>query len=297
MGQFRQDDGSVAQWFADRASRALISGLLHLPYPLRLSAMALLMRRIVAPLAGYRRRAMAHLAHVHPDMSLSAKRLIAEAVADNVGRTFIENYSGGDFAKRIAKMPVTGPGLAQIEKAKRDGRPVLFVTGHIGNHEAPRVALVGRGFAIGGLYRPMANPFFNAHYAATMTRISGPVFAQGRRGTTGFARHLKRGGMGTLLFDIWDRGGAVVPFLGQPAPTSLSAAELALRFDALLVPYFGLRRPDGVSFDIVIEEPIPHGDPVAMTREMTARLEARIADDPGQWFWFHRRWKPHRRLS
>ncbi|WP_444758838.1 LpxL/LpxP family acyltransferase, partial [Puniceibacterium confluentis] len=38
----------------------------------------------------------------------------------------------------------------------------------------------------------------------------------------------------------------------------------------------------------------PHGDPVAMMREATARLEARIRENPEQWFWIHRRWKPRR---
>jgi KDO2-lipid IV(A) lauroyltransferase len=31
-----------------------------------------------------------------------------------------------------------------------------------------------------------------------------------------------------------------------------------------------------------------------MTRALTERLEARILEDPGQWIWIHRRWKPKR---
>ena len=84
---------------------------------------------------------------------------------------------------------------------------MIFVTGHFGNHEAPRQVLTRLGYRIGGLYRAMDNPFFNAHYAATMTGLSGPVFAKGRRGTMAFARHLKSGGMATILFDLHDRAG------------------------------------------------------------------------------------------
>ena len=120
---------------------------------------------------------------------------------------------------------VDGPGLAALAEARAAGRPVLFVTGHFGNHEAPRRTLAQQGYSIGGLYRPMANPYINAHYEKTMTEMSGPVFAQGRRGTTGFMRMLKGGGMGTLLFDIRVNGADRIPFMGQPAKTATSVAD------------------------------------------------------------------------
>ena len=58
-----------------------------------------------------------------------------------------------------------------------------------------------------------------------------------------------------------------------------------------MVPIFGTRRADGVTFDIVIEAPVDHSDPVTMMRDMTARLEARIAAHKDQWFWVHKRWR------
>lgn len=279
---------------SDRAIRAVIRLALQLPLKTRLTLMGWLMSRVVAPLAGWRGRAMANLAHVWPDMPEEKRRCIADAVADNAGRTMIENYDVSGLLSRMEHAAITGPALPEIERAKRDNRPVLFVTGHYGNFEAPRAALVARGYRIGGLYRPMANPFFNAHYAANMHSLSDPVFEQGRRGTMGLLKHIRSGGMGVLLFDVYDSAGETFDFLGRPAPTLTSAAEIALRTGALLVPFFGIRRPDGVHFDIVFEEPVPHGDAVDMMRAVTRRLEARIEADPGQWFWIHRRWKPKR---
>ncbi|MGR3289940.1 MAG: hypothetical protein ACU0C9_01915 [Paracoccaceae bacterium] len=49
---------------------------------------------------------------------------------------------------------------------------------------------------------------------------------------------LKNGGMGTLIFDVRHKRGQKIEFLGQLAPTALSAAELAIWFDSLLVPIF-----------------------------------------------------------
>ncbi|NCO87616.1 MAG: lysophospholipid acyltransferase family protein [Rhodobacterales bacterium] len=286
--------GRLGDWITDRILRGLIALALALPYAARVRLMGWLMRRVIGPLAGYRRRARENLALIWPDMPPAHRNSIADAAIDNAGRTLIENYANRELAHRMAGARVQGDGLQALAAARAAGRPVIFVTGHFGNYEAPRHVLAAQGHVIGGLYRAMSNPFFNSHYAATMAGVSGPVFEKGRRGTMGFARFLKSGGMATILFDVHDSSGEMIPFLGRPAPTSTSAATLALRFDALLLPYFGIRQPDGLGFDILVEAPIAHSDPVTMTAAMTARLEAQIAAHPGQWFWVHRRWKPRR---
>ena len=289
-GRDRQS-ATAADWLADRVLRLLIGTLLALPYERRVRLGGWMMRNVLAPIAGYNRRSMANLAHVFPRMPEAERRRIARQVADNMGRTFIENYSAREFLARHRDAPILGPGLRALEEARGKGRPVILVTGHFGNYEAPRAALVGRGFEVGGLYRPARNRFFDKHYKRTMMAYGGPIFAQGRRGTTGFVRHLRAGGQLVLLFDQHVARGAVLPFLGQPARTALSAAELALRYDALLIPFYGTRNPDGLSFTIEMEAPVPHSDPETMTRALNASLEARVRRHPGQWLWVHRRWK------
>lgn len=283
--------GTWGQWLTNLFVRGLIGAALVLPYNVRLRFLGWAVERIVAPLAGYRQRAEDQLALVYPEMPADERRAIARRVCNNFGRTLIENYSHPAFGNRVAQMPVSGPGLAAVAQAKAEGRPVIFVTGHFGNFEAPRHALHALGYTIGGLYRPMSNAYFNAHYASTMEGISGPVFPQGRRGTMGFVRMLRDGGMGVLLFDVRSSAFDDIDFLGHPAPTATSAADIALRVNALVVPIFGTRRADGVTFDIVIEAPIAHSDPVTMMRDMTARLEAHIAAHKDQWFWVHKRWR------
>tara|TARA_R110002167_G_scaffold269334_3_gene475841 strand:- start:9218 stop:10099 length:882 start_codon:yes stop_codon:yes gene_type:complete len=286
--------GSTADWLADRALRALIGVALRMPFERRVAFMGAVLRRGIGPLVGYRRRAAVNLAMIYPDMPAARRRSIADGVCDNFGRTLIENYSWQDFGQRLAGTVATGDGLTAIAQAKADNRPVIFVTGHFGNHEAPRHILSHMGYDIGGLYRPMTNAYFNDHYAKTMTAWGGPVFAQGKRGTIGFARHLKSGGMGTLLFDVAASSGQPVNFLGRPANTATSAADLALKFDALVVPYFGKRAADGLSFDVTVQAPIATGSAAQMMQDMTDRLAAMVTDAPEQWFWVHRRWKMRR---
>ncbi len=291
MAQQHQPKGTPADWLSDKALRGVIAAARLLPWERRVPLMGATLRRVIGPLAGYRRRSLDNLALILPDLSPAERRTIADAVNDNLGRTLIENYAQEELGQRLRGSPVTGAGLEAVAAARAAGRPVLFVTGHFGNHEAPRHVLAAKGYEIGGIYREMKNPYVNSHYVKTMAQVSGPVFAKGRRGTMGFARYLRDGGMATILFDVSVKNGALIPFLGQPARTSTAAAELALRFDAALIPYFGTRQADGLGFDIAIEDPIPHSDPLTMTRAMTERLEARVRAHPGQWFWVHRRWK------
>lgn len=273
------------------AARGLIGLALALPYRLRVGFTGWLMRRVIGPVAGYGSRARENLALIWPDLPEAERVAIAEASLDNAGRTLIENYSTRDFTARAQAIEPEGPGYGALITARNAKRPVILVSGHFGNYEAARASLVARGFDIGGLYRNLSNRYFNAHYVKTMQAFGGPVFPQGRAGTAGFVRHLKDGGQLVLLFDQDVPGAAALPFLGHPARTALSAAELALRLKADLIPFFATRLPDGVSFRVELDAPIPPSDPETMMRAVTTALETRILAHPGQWFWIHRRWK------
>jgi KDO2-lipid IV(A) lauroyltransferase len=273
------------------AARGLIGLALALPYASRVSFVGWLMRRVIGPVAGYKARAQENLALIWPERTEAERNVIADASLDNAGRTLIENYSTRDFLARARLIEPEGPGYAALLAARDEKRPVILVSGHFGNYEAARAALVARGFAIGGLYRNLSNSYFNAHYVKTMQAFGGPVFPQGLAGTAGFVRHLKAGGQLVLLFDQDVRGAATMPFLGYPARTALSAAELALRLRADLIPFFATRQPDGLTFRVTLDAPIPPSDPETMMAEVTRALEARVLENPGQWFWIHRRWK------
>lgn len=273
------------------AARGLIGLALALPYPWRVGFTGWLMRRVIGPFAGYDRRARENLALIWPGKPQAERNAIAAASLDNAGRTLIENYSTRAFTARARSIEPEGPGYGALIAARNDKRPVILVSGHFGNYEAARAALVARGFDIGGLYRNLSNRYFNAHYVKTMQAFGGPVFPQGRAGTAGFVRHLKEGGQLVLLFDQDVPGAPALPFLGHPARTALSAAELALRLKADLIPFFATRQPDGLGFRVELDAPVPHSDAETMMREVTAALEKRVMTHPGQWFWIHRRWK------
>ena len=284
------DTATRSDWITDRALRGIIGTALALPYRVRVKWFGAMIERGVAPAAGYRRRAQDQVQMIWPDMDAAEARRIARACCNNFGRTMIEGYSTKDLTAHLAQVEPRGEGLAPLAQAKAEGRPVLFATGHFGNHDVARHVLTRQGYSIGGIYKPISNPYFNEHYLTTIKDVSGPIFPVDRDGMAGFMRHLGSGGMGTILFDVRNTKYPKIPFLGQPAHTATGLGAIALKTGALIVPYFATRRADGLSFDVDVEAPIDLTTPEQIMRDVTDRLEARVRAHPEQYFWVHRRW-------
>lgn len=278
-------------WLQDRVLRGLIWCLLRLPYGLRVPLCGWIMAQIIAPLAGYRKRVRDNLALILPDLPQAEVHRLTRAVPNNVGRTVIELYSSAEFTARVRRSAPHGPGLDALEQAHQQGRPVILVTGHFGNYDASRAALIARGYRVGGLYRPMSNGYFNSHYVRAISSIGTPLFPRGKRGLADMVRHLRSGGMLGMVIDQHMQQGARLKFFGHDALTALSAAELALKYDAILIPTYAIRAQNGLDFDIIVEAPIPAGTPEAMTQALNDSLERLVRDHMDQWFWIHRRWR------
>ena len=271
--------------------RGVISGLGLIPYRWRVPAMGRLVSA-VAPIVGFNKRVRNNLKLTRPDLSEAEVARLCREVSNNAGRTLIELYAGQPFLDRAHAAPISGPGLAALEAARADGRPVILVTGHFGNYDAARSNLIGRGHKMGALYRRMANPYFNDHYVRTIERIGKPMFEQGRRGMMEMVRHLKGGGIIAIVADLHSHGGKNIDFFGKPAVTSIVPAELALKYNAAMIPVYAIRQDNGLDFEITMHAEIPHTDPVTMTRAVCDDLETLVRQNMGQWFWIHRRWKP-----
>lgn len=283
---------TLHDWSVNLVLKALLGTAMLLPYPQRVWFIGMLTRRVVAPIARYHKRSRANLAMIFPQMPPAERQRIAQAAADNAGRTLIEIFSGKRFIEQVKDSPVSGPGIEAIKAARANGQPVILLSGHLGNYDVPRAIFAAQGENVGGLYKPLANAAFNESYVAAITEVNSPVFERGRRGLAQMLSFLKRGGMLGVLFDQRMAQGEPIDFLGKPALTALSAAEMALKYGALLVPVYGIRQPNGISFHFETEEPIPHTDAKTMMQAASDSLATRIRANPEQYFWIHRRWKP-----
>lgn len=274
-------------WFV----RSLLTVLHIIPYQQRIMFGGWFFDRIVSPIAGYRKRVRANLELVLPDLEDKEKNRLVHGVPNNLGRTMIELFSPEDFLAIAHKTPIHGPGLEALHLAREEGRPSILVSGHFGNYDVVRARLIKEGLNVGGLYRPMNNALFNEYYVSAISKIGSPLFRRGRKGMAQMVKFLRSGGTLAILIDQHMGRGSPLTFFGHTANTALSAAQMALKYDAILIPCYAIRQLDGIHFKIEIEEPITLGTSEEMTQALNDSLEKRVRENMDQWLWIHRRWK------
>ncbi|WP_417587543.1 lysophospholipid acyltransferase family protein [Pararhodobacter oceanensis] len=276
----------------DRLGMAYLSLLSYLPFPARVRLSGWLGEHLVGRLSSVRRKVRAAVAHFMPDLPEAEAQRIAAQVPGNLARLATEILSPEDLARLAATVPPEGPGFAAIEEAKAQGRAAILVSAHFGNYDVPRLSLNARGYHIGGFYKAMSSPALNDLYVRSVSASGAPMFPDTSEGLKGLLRFMRKGGMFGILIDLDRPNGVLIDFLGRPTRTVLSIAEMALKYDALVVPVFGIRTPEAPGFRIHIDTPVAHSTPEQMTQDLNARIGAQVRAHPAQWVWWHKRRKP-----
>jgi KDO2-lipid IV(A) lauroyltransferase len=228
---------------------------------------------------------------VFPDMSRSTRAKLGQDMGRQMGQTLFEIYHDDEFQTQHHKFQASGPGLEALKAAHEAGKGAIIVSGHFGQWEAVRAVVKMHGLESGAVYRPHTNRHYERRLFAGIEAGGKPILATGRVGTKALVRHLRDGGIISILLDEKYAEGVRLPFLGHDALTSLSAAQLALKYDLPMIPAYGIRTGEGHSFDVEFEAPIPHSDALTMTRAFNDSLSARILKNPEQWYWMLRRWE------
>jgi Kdo2-lipid IVA lauroyltransferase/acyltransferase len=240
-----------------------------------------------------RRRTLEHLALAFPSMPEPERRRLGRACFRHHGTTLAECLHLFHRDCRFVASVVEAQGWDEVEKARREDRPVLIVTGHCGNWELLAAAINCRGLGMAVVARPLDEPEQQRMLAGLRERFGTPTIARGQEGA---ARQLlialRRGGaLGMLIDQDTKVDGVWVPFFGHPAFTPVGAAKIALRQNTAVIPTFIERLPDGrhlATFHPCLDLP---NDPTKATALMTAKIEEQVRRVPEQWVWMHRRWR------
>ena len=268
--------------------------------PVRASNLAGALARWIGPLLPVSEVADANLRAAIPTLDRAARRRIVRGVWENLGRTAGEL----PHLDTLQENTLSGPGWevegAEIlREAKRDGGPVIFVSGHIGNWEVLPPAVARHGLPFASLYRAAASPSVDAAVLGLRRRALGadvPMFPKGAIGARGALRHLSRGGHLGMLMDQKMNDGIAARFFGRTAMTAPALASLALRYRCRVVPGY-VQRLGPARFRVVVEPPLTlpdsgdaRADVLALTQAVNDVMERWIAARPESWLWLHRRW-------
>jgi KDO2-lipid IV(A) lauroyltransferase len=219
-------------------------------------------------------------------------RLLVRGVFHHLGLSAVEVCRLRRIPAEAGAVVVPEASRRALEAALREGRGVVFATGHLGNWELMAAALARAGFPITAIAKESYDPRFTRLVEGERRRLGVEVIHRGRPGASAATlRALRAGRVIGLLIDQDTRvPGAFVPFFDAPAFTPIGAAALAVRTGAPLVVGSIRRTPRG-GHVIDVERCVPPADAAAGTAALTAALERRIRRHPSQWVWFHERWK------
>jgi KDO2-lipid IV(A) lauroyltransferase len=226
---------------------------------------------------------------------------IAETVRQtyrHLGRETIQmiRLSRMTRAEIVAMTEVSPAQWEEFSDALSAGKGALLVTGHYGNWEVAAACVAARGVPIDAIVKRQRNPLVDAQVEAARRRMGIELMDMGEASKR-MLRSLSRGHAIGIVGDQDARGaGVFVPFFGIPSSTYRGPAMFALRFGAPLFAAVARRLPDGryrlVSERIRAESTGDlEADVVRVTAALSAFLEREIREDPGQYFWFHKRWK------
>jgi KDO2-lipid IV(A) lauroyltransferase len=185
----------------------------------------------------------------------------------------------------------------RLAELRRSENGFIIVTAHIGSWEWGGAYLAALGLDLADVAKPLQSPAAERFVSAIRRRL-GVKLISTEESPMRIVRHLRGGGVLSLFTDQnVRREGIFVPFFGREASTAPGAGYLAYRLGVPVLPMWGFRRPDGriqaIVDDVLRADP---SKPIAeeierITRSHVASLERAIRLHPGQYFWFHRRWR------
>ncbi len=288
----------IGDWLVAWLSRRVF-GLLRLLGPDRASNLGAWVAPRIGRWLPHHRHAMANLRLAFPEKSEAERVAIARQSWENLGRTVCEYphlgvlYDGD--GKRVESQDATKAQFAQIRDA---GRPVLIFGAHLANWELPAVIAHAFGQRAAILYRTPNNPFIAADIVKTRAPIMGELIPAGISAPIRMTQAVDAGiNLGMLVDQRFGRGPRV-PFFGHPVAANPFIARLARRFEAPVHGMRAVRLPNNrFSLEVTAPLDLPRDaagriDVEAATAMINRVIEDWVRENPGQWLWMHRRWRP-----
>ncbi|MDX6611311.1 MAG: Kdo2-lipid lauroyltransferase/acyltransferase [Blastocatellia bacterium] len=248
-----------------------------------------------------RRTGERNLAIAFPEMDERERQRLLRGSFDSLGRLLAEFSQFPRMTRESLRQMIEYDqvGLAHLRDAEKNGRGVIFLTGHLGAWEILSFGWSALEYPLSFLVRPIDNPRIEEMVERIRTRF-GNVAIDKKSAARQALRVLRQKGTLGILSDLNTQTfeGVFVPFFGRLACTSAGIATLALKTDAVVIPTCAVWNAKSGKYFF-------HGDPQVElvrtgdhqrdvevnTANFAAAMERMIRLYPEQWLWIHKRWK------
>ena len=216
-------------------------------------------------------------------------------IIENMWRNYGMTFSEYVFLKQLrTNNKISVKGKEYLDEIIKDGKPVIFVSGHFANFELMSMEITKRNFQLAAIYRPLNNIFLNPLMEFLRKKyICSNQIKKGFKGVRQAIDFLKKDFSIALMIDQRVSEGEKVNFFGGEALTTTLPAQLSMKFNLKIVPVF-LERTKYNDFIIEFYRPVESKNfknKIELTKKLNNILENMIINNPNQWIWTHNRWK------
>jgi KDO2-lipid IV(A) lauroyltransferase len=222
---------------------------------------------------------------------------IARESFQSFGMFMVESIKFGYMSKdevnrRVAICPEC---YEYFENITEDSKGCLFITGHLGNFEILGRWYTDLGRELIALSRE-ARDRGTTNIMAEIRERMGIRVVNINKSLRPVVEALKRNASVAIVCDQ-NAADVFVPFFGHPTGTVDGPAKIALRTGAPMLFFMGVRDAGG-KYHVECNGYVraestgnAHADIERTMTEVNRNLEEMIRRHPGQWLWFHDRWK------
>lgn len=243
---------------------------------------------------------------IRKHLRIAFGQTLTEDEADRLGRESFAGLGRGlielihhRYLRENRRTYFTSEGLENMDQALALGRGAIMISAHCANWELLGAYASWAGYPVNAVARSLYDSRLNNLLVERRSQYGVRTIQRGDlAGARKMISALRNNELLALIIDQDTKvPGDFVEFFGRQAHTPTGAAQLALKFDAPVLPAFCSRKPDG-TLHIQIGKPFPlvksgdYADDLRQnTQNYTRAIEDHIKAFPGQWVWMHRRWK------
>ncbi|MBT5232151.1 MAG: LpxL/LpxP family Kdo(2)-lipid IV(A) lauroyl/palmitoleoyl acyltransferase [Methylococcales bacterium] len=229
-----------------------------------------------------------------PELSEVKQAKLVRDHFDSFGKATIETAMAWWSSDRQLAKLVSIKGLEHLKSAQASGQGVLMLSAHFTTLE------------LGGRLLALTQPFQVSYKAHKKKPLFNEVMlrARERRFQKAISSKQPRDMIkslkgGNILWyapdqDYGRKQSVFAPFFGVPAITLTSTARIVKMTNALVVPFYVQRLPNGQGYQLIIEPALsafPAGDDLVDAAAINALIERWVRLVPEQYLWVHRRFK------